>query len=50
MGFERLFERYLKDINAEINWSKIETLPKEAVIKILRLFNPFRASEEISVI
>ena len=31
-GFERLFERYLKDVNAEINWAKIETLPKEAVI------------------
>lgn len=30
-GFERLFKRYLSDTTSEINWQKIEPLPKEAV-------------------
>jgi hypothetical protein len=30
-GFERLFARYLTDVNAEIKWNKIEPLSKEAV-------------------
>ncbi len=30
-GFERLFARYLTDVNAEIKWQNIEPLPKEAV-------------------
>jgi len=30
-GFERLFKRYLTDVNAEIKWQNIEPLPKESV-------------------
>ena len=30
-GFEKLFKRYLTDVNAEIKWQKIEPLPSESV-------------------
>lgn len=46
-GFERLFKRYLDDVNAEIKWQNIEPLPKEAIVNYKEVTNDNTSFENI---